>query len=97
MFFDELDFDHEDHKFEPHGFFGEPDVNPLDKDVVPPNNNSLDSDGRIYKVPHPKMVVKSNPPLLTFRVDDAIGEFELPNISRFHFFSHVQIQKKLLF
>lgn len=84
MFFDELDFDHEDRKFEPYEFFGESNSIPLAKYVFLPFTDSPGSNETIHNIPHPKMVVKSNSPLLTFGVDDANGEFELPKKSRFY-------------
>ena len=69
-------------------------MNSLETDVVLPYTNSPCSNESIHNVPHPKTMVKTNPPLLAYGVDDSIGELGLPNILGLHSIQPCQDQEE---
>jgi hypothetical protein len=59
------DSDDEDHELEPHEFFGYPPFS-LEHDIVLSDIHVLESNENVHNVPHPKVEVKSNAPLMSF-------------------------------
>jgi hypothetical protein len=90
LFFNEPKYDQDDFKLEPHQFFGECNVIPLEKDV-----DLLDIEN-IPNVPHPETMGNLNPPLLTYEVMMLVVSWYYQIYQDLIPFSHLWINKKIL-